>query len=173
VTALSHDDLAGASLLIVGGGGEREPLERLAAELGIRDRVTFAGPQPPELMPDFLSAADAFLFPTERDEAAPLILLQSMSCGLPVIATRRGGVTEVIDRVGENGLLVPPGDTGALVAEAARVYGDGALRRTLAAGARARVCEAYTLERMVASTVEVYRIAAERLGAGRSSDPAE
>jgi glycosyltransferase involved in cell wall biosynthesis len=173
VTALAHVDLAGARLLVVGGGEERGPLERLAAERGVSDRVTFAGPQAPELMPTFLSAADAFLFPTERDEAAPLILLQALACGLPVIATRRGGVTEVLDRPGENGLLVRSGDLGALVGEATRVYRDEHLRKSLAAGARARIREAYTLEQMVASTINVYEIAADRLAASRSSDPAE
>ena len=110
-------------------------------------------------MPAFLAAADAFLFPTERDEAAPLILPQAMACGLPVVASTRGGIPEVIDRPGENGLLVPPGEVSALAAAAMRVYRDESLRRRLAKGALARVREAYTRERMVAATVEVYEIA--------------
>jgi glycosyltransferase involved in cell wall biosynthesis len=114
-------------------------------------------------MPVFLSAADAFLFPTERDEAAPLILPQAMACGLPVITTTCGGIPEVIDRPGENGLLVPPGDVKALVQAAAAVYHDRDLRVRLAKGALDRVREEYTLQRMVEATLDVYQVAQRRL----------
>lgn len=138
-------------------------LERLASDLGLAGAVRFAGAQPPEKMPDFLSAADVFLFPTERDEAAPLVLPQAMACGLPVVASRRGGITEVIDKPGENGILVPPGDEAALATAVARLYGDEQLRSRLARAALLRVREAYTVERMVASTVAVYEVARNRL----------
>lgn len=160
--ALSRADAPDAGLLIIGDGEERGRLERLASELGLADRVVFAGAQPPEKMPAFLSAADAFLFPTERDEAAPLVLPQAMACGLPVVASTRGGITEVIDRPGENGILVPPGDVPALAAAATSVYRDEKLRRRVAEGAVARVRDAYTIERMIASTVAVYELARSR-----------
>jgi glycosyltransferase involved in cell wall biosynthesis len=166
VHALARADRLDASLLIVGDGVERKRLERLAFELSVDERVVFAGAQPPEKMPAFLSAADAFLFPTERDEAAPLVLPQAMACGLPVVASRQGGITEVIDKPGENGLLVPPGDLPALVQAATRVYEEEDLRARLADGARKRVRDAYRLERMVASTVAVYEVA---LGRARRS----
>jgi glycogen(starch) synthase len=154
-----------ASLLVVGDGAERGRLEQLTAKLGLRERVLFLGAQPAEKMPALLASADAFLFPTERDEAAPLVLPQAMACGLPVIASTRGGITEVIDRPGENGILVPPGDLPALVEAAANVYEDEELRTRLAAGALARVRNAYTLERMVDSTVAVYQAARGRMRA--------
>jgi glycosyltransferase involved in cell wall biosynthesis len=159
---LGRDRAPDAGLLVVGDGAERSRLERLAFDLGLHDRVVFTGAQPPEQMPTFLAAADAFLFPTERDEAAPLVLPQAMACGLPVIASRQGGITEVINRPGENGILVPPGDVTALVTAATRVYHDEDLRRTLARGGRARVQETYTLERMVAKTAAVYQLARDR-----------
>ena len=74
------------------------------------DRVIFTGARPPDSIPAYLAASDVFVFPTERDEAAPLILPQAMACGLPVIASARGGIPEVIDRPGENGLLVRGGE---------------------------------------------------------------
>jgi glycosyltransferase involved in cell wall biosynthesis len=160
--ALGRENAPDARLLIVGDGAERGRLERQASELGLDDQVVFAGAQPPEKMPAFLAAADAFLFPTERDEAAPLVLPQAMACGLPVVASRRGGITEVIDSPGENGILVPPGDLTALVAAATRVYRDDSLRRRLADGALRRVREAYTLERMVGATAAVYTLARDR-----------
>jgi glycosyltransferase involved in cell wall biosynthesis len=156
-----------ARLLVVGDGAERGRLERLAHQLGIHDRVTFVGAQPPEKMPSFLAAADVFVFPTERDEAAPLVLPQAMACGLPVVASRRGGITEVIDRPGENGLLIPPGDVEALVRATTTVSRDAVLRRKLAEGALRRVRDAYTLERMVSSTLDVYELARRRVPESR------
>jgi len=157
--ALAREQAPDACLLVVGDGAERARLERLASDLGLAGRAVFAGARPPEKMPEFLSAADAFLFPTERDEAAPLVLPQAMACGLPVVASRRGGIAEVIDKPGENGILVPPGDEAALATAVASLYGDEKLRSRLARGALLRVREAYTLERMVASTVAVYEVA--------------
>jgi glycosyltransferase involved in cell wall biosynthesis len=161
--ALTREQAPDARLLVVGDGAERARLERLTSNLGLREQVSFLGAQPPEKMPALLASADAFLFPTERDEAAPLVLPQAMACGLPVIASTRGGITEVIDRPGENGVLVPPGDLPALVDAATRMYEDEELRTRLAGGALARVRDAYTLERMVASTVAVYEVALGRM----------
>jgi glycosyltransferase involved in cell wall biosynthesis len=88
-----------------------------------------------------------------------------MSCGLPVIASRRGGITEVIDRPGENGLLVTPARPAELVRAMRSLVDDPALRTRLAAGARARVLETYTMELMVERTLAVYGVAGARLGA--------
>ena len=167
--ALGREQAPDARLLVIGDGAERGRLEQLASELGLDDTVAFAGAQPPEKMPSFLAAADAFLFPTERDEAAPLVLPQAMACGLPVVASRRGGITEVIDRPGENGILVPPGDVPALVRAATSVYHDEDLRDRLAVGALRRVREAYTLERMVDATVAVYQVARDRLSRSKAA----
>ena len=70
-------------------------------------------------MPLYIAAAEVLLFPTELNEALPLILLQAMACGLPVIASRTGAIPDVIDRPGESGQLVPPGDAHALADAAA------------------------------------------------------
>jgi glycosyltransferase involved in cell wall biosynthesis len=150
-------------LLVVGDGPERGALQRLARELGVTERVIFAGAQKPERMPVYIAAADALLFPTELNEALPLILLQAMACGLPVIASRTGGIPDVIDRPGKSGLLVPPGEAAALVTAATRLYEDETLRSQLAEGALERAREAYTLERMVVATVEVYDLAIRRV----------
>jgi glycosyltransferase involved in cell wall biosynthesis len=169
--ALGGEQIFDARLVVIGDGEERGPLERMAAKLGLGRRVLFVGAQPPERMPALLNAADAFLFPTERDEAAPMILPQAMACGLPVIASRCGGITEVIDQPNGNGILVPPGDVSALLEAATRVYRDGNLRRRLADGALRRVLDAYTLERMVEATVEVYRLARERFRGRKTPEP--
>jgi glycosyltransferase involved in cell wall biosynthesis len=154
-----------ARLLVVGDGPDRAPLERLARDLGVGERVVFAGRQPPERMPVYLAAADAFLFPTERDEAAPLVLPQAMACGLPVVATERGGIPELVGRPGENALVVPPADGVALLDAARRLRADARLRSRLGESARRRIEDAYTVERMVEGTVAVYDIARRRHGA--------
>jgi glycosyltransferase involved in cell wall biosynthesis len=168
--ALARDSLPDARVLVVGDGEERAPLERLARELGVTERVIFAGAQEPGRMPVYIAAANVFLFPTERDEATGLVLLQAMASGLPVIASRTGAIPEVINRAGDSGLLVPPGDPRALATAAIQLYGDEGLRRRLAKGALARVREAYTLERMVAATTDVYELAQQRLSRARAAN---
>jgi glycosyltransferase involved in cell wall biosynthesis len=148
-----------ARLLIVGDGAERPRLEELARSLGVDDRVVFAGRQPSQLMPDYLGACDVFLFPTEREEAAPLVLPQAMACGLAVIASDRGGIGEVIRGAREAGILVRPGDVGELTRAMQRLAGDENERGELGRRARARVEEEYTLERMIERTVAVYEVA--------------
>jgi glycosyltransferase involved in cell wall biosynthesis len=166
--ALEGERLHGARLLVVGDGAERGSLERLASELGVTERVMFVGAQTPERMPLYIAAADALLLPTELNEALPLILLQAMACGLPVVASRTGAIPDVIDRPGESGLLVPPGEARALADAASALYRDEGLRRRLAQGGLDRVRGAYTLERMVTATVDVYELARERLLESRS-----
>lgn len=152
-------------LVIVGDGEEQSALEALASRLKIADRVVFAGSQPPETVATYMAAADVFLFPTERDEAAPVVLPEAMASGLPVIASDMGGITEVIDHPGETGVLVPPGDVRALSAAATRLLKDSETRGRMGRAARRRVEAEYTIERMVERTTEVYEVAQRRLGA--------
>jgi glycosyltransferase involved in cell wall biosynthesis len=151
-----------AKLVVVGGGEEQAELERLALELGVAERVVFAGRQPQETVPRYLAAADIFLFPTVREEAAPLVLPQAMACGLPVVASRIGGITEVVERPGEDGLLIPPGDVRALTDAVNRLLGDEAVRKAIGQAARARVETEYTVQRMAERTLTVYEMAVAR-----------
>jgi glycosyltransferase involved in cell wall biosynthesis len=166
-----------ARLVLVGTGVDRASFEQLAREVGVAERVVFAGKQEPaERVATYLSAADVFLFPTERDEAAPMVLPEAMACGLPVVASSIGGVTEVIDRPGENGFLLPPGDLDRLAEVVAQLVADPVLRERVGTAARARILAEYTLERMIERTLGVYEIAAGRLGASAGTDvtsPAE
>lgn len=156
--------LGDVKLALVGAGEERPGLERLAHEIGVADRVLFAGKQPREAVAAYLAAADVFLFPTERAEAAPMVLPEAMACGIPVVASRIGGIPEVVGPDEATALLVPPGDVEALVGAVRRLLGDPDLAARLGKAARSRIEEEYTLERMVERTLHVYRIAGERLG---------
>ncbi|HEY2777665.1 MAG TPA: glycosyltransferase family 4 protein [Gaiellaceae bacterium] len=154
----------GARLVVVGDGEERAALEALAAELGIDERVDFVGSKSTHEVAAYMAAADVFVFPTQREEAAPMVLPQAMATGAPVIASSIGGITEVIEESGRYGVLIQPGDLDALTREIAALLSDDERRARLGAAARQRVMEEYTLERMVERTLEVYEIAARRLG---------
>ncbi len=159
-------DVADVRLIVVGGGEERSALERLAQRLGVAARTDFVGAQLQEKVADYLVAADAFLFPTRREEAGPIVLLQAIACGLPVVASRIGGITEVLE-VPDGppaGLLVRPGSVSELEGAVRRLIDDPTLRSTLGAAARDRAVSEYSLETMVERTVAVYRAAIARNG---------
>ena len=166
--ALAHldGDASSSGLLIVGEGEERQRLEELTRRLGVASRVKFTGAQPHEAVASYLAAADVFLFPTERDEAAPLVLPQAMACARPVVASRTGGITEVVGESGENGLLIPPGSVTALGQAMQALVADESLRRRLGGAARRRVLSEYTIERMTERTLAVYEVARNRLRQG-------
>jgi len=111
---------------------------------------------------DHLAAADIFLFPTERDEAAPLVPLEAMAAGLPVVASDIGGGAELIEN-GTSGVLVPPAAVDPLAQAIDSLLADDALRRRMGEAARERIVERYTIEAMTRQTVAVYELAARRL----------
>jgi len=98
-------------LLIVGDGPERDALSRMAGALGIAERVIFAGFQT-DVLP-WMACLDIFCL-TSEEEGLPQSLLEAMALGRPVVATCVGGIGEVIRRDGVEGILISPGDAGAL-----------------------------------------------------------
>ncbi|MGB2753739.1 MAG: glycosyltransferase [Phycisphaerae bacterium] len=111
-------------LVIVGGeaqSGYRRELMALASRLGVADRVLLTGKQPYERIPLYFSAADLSVLASYR-EGCPNVVLESLACGTPVVATRVGAVPDLLTP-GRNGAIVPVGDAEALA---------GALRDTLA-----------------------------------------
>ena len=82
-------------------------------------------------------------------------LLDAMACSRAIVATRAGGIPEVVED-GENGLLVPPRDHGAMARAIARLLDDEALRRQMGDAGLSRVRSRFTVERMVAETAAVY-----------------
>lgn len=151
-----------ARLAVLGDGPELTNLEGLALRLGLRSSVAFVGPQPHDILARYLAAADAFVFPTQLNEAAPLAPVQALACGTPVIASGIGSIPELIERPGENGLLVRPGEPEALATAMQRVLLDVTLRERLQRGGLARVRSEYTLEQMVERTLAVYDVARRR-----------
>lgn len=135
------------SLWLVGDGGERNRFEALAADLGLSTRVRFWGRVPVSTLPLLYSAADLTVLPSMAVESFGMVLIESMACGTPVLATELPGVRSVVDN-GINGALVPPGQ-GNLLASAISALLDSPTRlRTMGQAGRAKVVARYSWERI-------------------------
>jgi glycosyltransferase involved in cell wall biosynthesis len=146
-----------ARLVLVGadleqGGAYERALRHHAAELGVGDRVVFAGYRDDAMR--IVAAADVFALPSWT-EGLPLVVLEAMALGRPVIATTVGGTPEVVSD-GETGLLVPPRDVKALTAALERALDDEELRRRLGAAGKRRVEERFSSEAMTRKVLAVY-----------------
>ena len=143
----------GARFLVVGDGTERVPLTALIHKLGGNGFVTLLGARSD--VPSLLQAADVVCVPS-HEEGLGLVAIEAMAARLPVVATRVGGLPEVVLH-GETGLLVPLGDGPAALADAlAALLMDPVRARRMgdAGGARAHSC--FSASRMVAETRAVY-----------------
>ncbi|MGY1633571.1 glycosyltransferase family 4 protein [Geodermatophilus sp. SYSU D01186] len=140
------------AVVLVGDGPLRQALEKRAAALGVAGAVRFAGHRTDARQ--LLDAADVFVLPS-RHEGMPLVALEAMEAGLPVVATRVIGSEEVVVD-GRTGALVRPGDPQALGAALARLLADPGLRRRQGAAGRCRYLAAFTRQRMAADTAAVY-----------------
>ena len=119
---------------VIGDGPMRPRLEEQARELGLADQVEFTGWLPFEQIPGEMQSADVFVLPSNV-EGMPLVLLQAMAAGLPVIATRVPGSVDLVEPQ-QNGLIVPPKDPAALARALTAVCCDAALRGAM--GRRSR-----------------------------------
>ncbi len=123
-----------ARLVIIGTGPREEHLRRLARQLRIEDAVTLTGIR--DDVPELLPAFDLFAM-SSLHEGLSIALVEALAAGLPVVATRVGGIPEVIGHE-ENGLLVRPSDERALAAAMSLIEGDELLRRRFVAAAPGR-----------------------------------
>ncbi len=96
---------------VIGDGSERAAYEKQAIESGLGGQVSFHGIQPKAVVADFMQRADLFVLPSLWDNA-PCVLIEAMACGLPILATRVGGIPEIVTPA--IGRLTPPGDPAAL-----------------------------------------------------------
>ena len=138
-----------AELLLVGDGPLRPEVERLVAELGLGERVRLVGNRSD--VPVLLAEAACVVLASDY-EGCPLTVLEAMAAGVPVVATRVGGVPELIDD-GRTGLLVEPGDESALAAAIGRALAD---RDGLGVAAREEARRRFSRERMAAEIAQLY-----------------
>jgi L-malate glycosyltransferase len=141
-----------ARLVLVGDGPQEAPLKALAHDLGIAHRVSALGSR--RDIARLLAASDLFVFPS-TGEAFGIAVIEAMAAGLPVITTRVDGLDEVV-RHGQDGLLVPPADAGALTAAVVQLFEDARLRAALAREARATVARRFSVNVMLPQLEDLY-----------------
>ena len=141
-------------LRLAGDGEERVALEAQATTAGLAERVEFLGALEPTALRERYRRASAVVCPS-REDFFPLVILEAMSSGCPVVASRVGAIPSVIEH-GVTGLLVPPGDAAALAQALAACLEDAAARRAMGARARAVVCARYSWRALGARLLELY-----------------
>jgi N-acetyl-alpha-D-glucosaminyl L-malate synthase BshA len=134
-----------ARLLMIGDGPERSAAEFLAMRLGVGDRVDFVGKQ--ENVNELLPLSDLMLMPSEM-ESFGLAALEAMACRVPAVATRVGGVPELIDD-GVNGLLYEVGDVDGMAAGAISILSDPALLERLSTASRRTAQDHFCASRII------------------------
>jgi sugar transferase (PEP-CTERM/EpsH1 system associated) len=141
-----------ARVVIIGDGPLREPLGHLAETLGIDKQVHFLGARAE--IPELLNAMDIFVLPS-LSEGLPMSVLEAMGCGLPVVATRVGGIPEVVVD-GQTGLLVASEDAQQLAGALETLVQQADTRMTLGQQGRRRVVVHFSLQRMVREYQTLY-----------------
>lgn len=163
VRALSDPGLQRASLRMVGAPPREvaEGIRRLAAELGVGDRVELLGGLEGRAKLEQYEWADAFAYPTEND-GQPLVVIEAMAAGLPIVASTFGGIPETVR---DTASLVPPGESQAVAQALRKLLERPAQRRELGEAARKRFLAHYTPEPYRRRVVELFGEAlAERGG---------
>jgi glycosyltransferase involved in cell wall biosynthesis len=141
-----------AVLVIVGEGPYRPVIEEKVQGLGLAEQVRLVGHQ--EWIPDWLALLDAFVLASYAHEGVPQSLLQALAMGKPVVATRTGGIPEVVVSE-ETGLLAPPRDSRALAQAMSRLAQDASLREKFSHQGP-QVASRYSLDRMADALEALY-----------------
>ncbi|HWJ32102.1 MAG TPA: glycosyltransferase family 4 protein [Gaiellaceae bacterium] len=147
-----------AVLCMVGDGPDRPHLEKRAHELGIVRDTLFLGYQ--EDVAPFYAAFDALVLPSSN-EGTPVSAIEALAAGRPVVATRVGGVPDVVVEA-EDGFLVEPGATGDIADRLAQLARDPELRERMGRAGRERVLSRYAVNRLVDDVDRLYRALLER-----------
>jgi glycosyltransferase involved in cell wall biosynthesis len=148
----------GSRLMLVGDGPLRAALDGRIRELGLEGGVLLTGHR--DDVARLLRAADLFVLPS-LNEGLGMVLVEAMASGLATVASRVGGIPEVVlDR--DTGLLVPPGDPGALADAILRLADDEGERRRMGRAGRDRAFEVFSIERTVRETERLYEELADR-----------
>lgn len=148
-------------LWIVGDGILRKKLEMESDQLNIRDKVRFWGNIENEILPDIYAASDVFVGPSIVDNAGDsegqgVVFIEAFASGVPVIASRVGGISNVIEH-GKNGFLVPPASPAILAEAIFELSSNPALRETLIKNARYEVSSKYDWERIADNFYMLYQ----------------
>jgi len=149
-----------AHLVVIGRPKERSRIPALIDRLGLTDAVRFVSGVTTEHIVELYAETEVACVPSLY-EGFSLPAVEAMACGVPLVATTGGAVPEVVGRDGETGLLVPPGDPGALADGILRALGDADLRARIGAAGRDRALTRFTWRQTAVGTVEQWRILLE------------
>ena len=149
--ALAELDLGAPRAVIVGDGPDAQEFKQLSHRLGLGARVTFTGAMPAR---EAFTKGRVLVMPS-RAESFPYVLLEAAAAGIPFIATRVGGVPEMVE--GTNTRLVPPGDAQSLACAMAMAADDLAAAQHRADEMREIASKRFTTEQMMKSVLEFYR----------------
>lgn len=160
--ALAHKDAPALRLSLIGDGPLRPICEALVQELGLAEAVDFRGVQSAQAVAEAMRQAEALLLSSGKaadgdSEGLPVVLLEAMAAGLPVVGTRHAGIPDAVHD-GQEGLLVESGDVSAMAAAILRLHSDAALRQALADAAQARHSAEFTATQYVAAIQSLFFI---------------
>ena len=152
-------ELPGLRVTLIGDGPERARLEQDAADLGLRDVVDFAGYRSQSEVARALKVTDALVLPSFA-EGVPVVLMEAMAAGRPVITTGVAGVSELVEH-GKSGFLVPPGDAQRLAQAVRAVLADPDRRVEMGRTGRARVVEDFDIGKEAAWLGRLFEVYAD------------
>ena len=141
--------------VVAGNGPSRKLIENRIKELGIEDNIKLTGFVPDEQLPVYYNAADYFVLPSGSGEGLPLVLLEAMACGLPVIATTVGGTPEIIEHM-KNGVLVPPRNPEAIAEALSKLLAQENLGKKIGEEAKKKIQNRFSWEENVRQLKEAY-----------------
>jgi glycogen(starch) synthase len=155
--AVSHlvREFPDLEVVIAGDGPERASLQAQATQLGLEHSIEFTGWVPADKVPDLINTATLLLMPSRR-EGLPLVAIEAAQMGRPVVATRVGGLPELIVQK-QTGMVVEPQDVQGLTDAIAFVLRDSDRARRMGEAARQRASEHFTFDRCIAAYEALYR----------------
>ena len=151
-TRILQASIGNVALVLVGDGPLRKDLEANAKRLGLEKSVIFAGQQDQSY--DFMNMMDVFVLPSLH-EGIPMVVLEALALQRPVVATRVGGIPEVIEH-GQTGFLAEPSDASSLARLLQRLVEDLPMAVSIGKAGRTRVEEKFTARTMAGKTAELY-----------------
>lgn len=150
--AKEHPDVL---FVVAGKGPSKKLIEDRIKESRIEENINLTGFVRDELLPIYYNAADYFVLPSASGEGLPLVLLEAMACGLPVISTMVGGTPEIIEHM-KNGVLVPPRSPEAMAVIISELLSNEGLGLTIGEKARKIVVNKFTWEKNLRQLQTIY-----------------